>query len=709
MSCREAQPNQSLQQVKNLQFTSLQNSPNKRPAELRPPSAGDNNVKENYKTIRVENWGIFLLSRLTSYFQKKEYCDLILRFPDRNAQIKVHKLVVNACTEWFVQKEREGRIIEGVLDMPPELTPEAVAPIIRFMYSGLLDLKDGAFNTLRDTAHFLQMNVLTKLMDAQMNAHLNPITPNNKKKRKLSSDPVRQIKHIKRIEKKFEHNERKAKILAAKAKQDSDCLPGKKLPIWKKRTSLPPPPQPPKPEVKPDDDDATPRRMVEKSTPVTYSKKQSEQKNLPPKIREIEQTLLFEKVLRTGSKNNANNKENAEEEEETEIRKDMSVDEMKEFMAEQRKRLDLEDNDDYYNDHEELTYDDYEDNPDEPEPISILKPSETNQDDLPDVSQPRKSVRFSLKPGSIPTPKDIDCSEDDVAAEIDKLQKVRVFPKQKKRGRPPKIDDQVNDFVDTNVDEFSKELENESKPIAKKTIPPPPQKSINLNSNSKPEQSDSPKKFTADQEAVISQVLKQYPDLFKDKKQVKLKVKTLDSEGKHMMQTITLRANDVPKKVDNTDNMAKRTITVGNSVISTAEQMSLGIRDVPKVKYTGKRGRPKKLQVGEADPHARERNKIDSRLKEIAKIQFSETMVVNDYVPEDDQAVSDVKSSSEAESLSNVASGIATSLGVEEFETNKGNNVQEAKIHEKDNTKNASDLAMDWEEEEEEEEDEKAK
>ena len=29
--------------------------------------------------IRVDNWGIFLLSRLQAYFQKKEHCDLTIR------------------------------------------------------------------------------------------------------------------------------------------------------------------------------------------------------------------------------------------------------------------------------------------------------------------------------------------------------------------------------------------------------------------------------------------------------------------------------------------------------------------------------------------------------------------------------------------------------------------------------------------------------
>ena len=35
-----------------------------------------------------------------------------LRFPARNAQIKVHKLVVNACTDYFLHLERDGHLLK---------------------------------------------------------------------------------------------------------------------------------------------------------------------------------------------------------------------------------------------------------------------------------------------------------------------------------------------------------------------------------------------------------------------------------------------------------------------------------------------------------------------------------------------------------------------------------------------------------------------
>jgi hypothetical protein len=81
--------------------------PPTRPAKPSQPAAG----KAQLRPIKVDNWGIFLLTRLQNYFQKKELCDLTIRFPQRNAQIKVHRLVINACTEYFSGAEKEGKLV----------------------------------------------------------------------------------------------------------------------------------------------------------------------------------------------------------------------------------------------------------------------------------------------------------------------------------------------------------------------------------------------------------------------------------------------------------------------------------------------------------------------------------------------------------------------------------------------------------------------
>ena len=113
-------------------------------------------------------------------------------------------------------------------------------------------------------AQALELNVLLKLMEASENqASQNPVdhqssSPQSKKRKRdfgysaFDSDPVRQIKKIRKIEKKFEADTKRAKIQQQREErenkarlQDLDSedgrerLTGKKLPIWKKRTTGP--------------------------------------------------------------------------------------------------------------------------------------------------------------------------------------------------------------------------------------------------------------------------------------------------------------------------------------------------------------------------------------------------------------------------------------------------------------------------------------
>ena len=330
-----------------------------------------------FKPIKVDNWGIFLLSRLQAYFQKKEYTDLTLRFPTKNAQIKVHKLVVNACTDYFIKAQDLGLIQNGVYDMPSTLLPEYVAPIIRFMYTGRLDLKSHMFEKMKATSTTLGMSVLTKLLDAQLNTPPE-VLANAQKKQRRSIDPVRQIKQIKKIERKFERDQRRAStgsaILPTSTAQSAvvspgtPIMPGKKLPIWKKRET----------QVNTQQNELDIKHEI--TTPKNYGKKIENGRQL----REIQENANFEK-LRVNSE------------------KDMSVDEIKEFMDDQRVE---DDEDDYYDNDAGLDYDEALDEGDEVEhehhqieiPKPILKSAEK------EAPPPRKSVRFSLRPGSVPKP-----------------------------------------------------------------------------------------------------------------------------------------------------------------------------------------------------------------------------------------------------------------------------------------------------------------
>lgn len=88
------------------------------------------------KQLRVDNWGVFFLQRLQLFFSKTDFCDLTLQF-DGNMQLKVHRLVMNACTDYFIFLEQTCPAVdENTIMMPPELQSDVIVPIVNFMYTG---------------------------------------------------------------------------------------------------------------------------------------------------------------------------------------------------------------------------------------------------------------------------------------------------------------------------------------------------------------------------------------------------------------------------------------------------------------------------------------------------------------------------------------------------------------------------------------------
>ncbi|GBP82615.1 Centrosome-associated zinc finger protein CP190 [Eumeta japonica] len=120
------------------------------------------------KQVKVDNWGIYFLQRLKHFFNRTDYCDLTLQFQD-NAQLKVHRLVLNACTEYFEYLERMCEMYEDCLIMPDDLQADVVVPIVNFMYTGQLEYRPELLEKLYQTAQIMNMTVLTKLLDAQRN------------------------------------------------------------------------------------------------------------------------------------------------------------------------------------------------------------------------------------------------------------------------------------------------------------------------------------------------------------------------------------------------------------------------------------------------------------------------------------------------------------------------------------------------------------
>jgi len=108
--------------------------------------------------------------------------------------------------------------------------------------------------------------------------------------------------------------------------------------------------------------------------------------------------------------------------------------------------------------------------------------------------------------------------------------------------------------------------------------------------------------------SLITEILRQRPELLKQNGAVRVKVKTVNANGKSVIKTFSLKPQNPP---------ATKSATRSFSKAQVAPVPTPGVRETPKVCYTGKRGRPKKVKPGEVDPHEREREEIDQRRKYI--------------------------------------------------------------------------------------------
>ncbi|XP_018323314.1 centrosome-associated zinc finger protein CP190 [Agrilus planipennis] len=177
---------------------------------------------EGIKQVRVDNWGVFFLQRLQMFFNKTDYCDLTLQF-EGNVQLKVHRLVINACTEYFTYLEQTCGIHGDILIMPADLQADVVLPIVNFMYTGMLEFHMSVFEKLHKTATLMNITVLTKLLDA-LKCPSQPFKPQKINKRPLVTKS---------------HNVSPTLPIKKAVKSESDLpapLPGRKLPIWKRKT-----------------------------------------------------------------------------------------------------------------------------------------------------------------------------------------------------------------------------------------------------------------------------------------------------------------------------------------------------------------------------------------------------------------------------------------------------------------------------------------
>ncbi len=312
---------------------------------------------------------------------------------------------------------------------------------------------------------------------------------------------------------------------------------------------------------------------------------------IPRKIREMQENLNFEKIRRTGVKKDPKSVEwSSVVGSNNDNMKDMSVEEIREFMEEQRKRLgdDGMDDDDYYDNDAGMADDDYPEEEDEEvrSPSSaaatpskpILK--QERREELPSPVAPRKSVRFSLRPGSVPTPQNIDAASP-----------TSVTTPPKKRGRKvattttPEAE-ALQATLDNTVDVFNQAAEEEEEEKDETLVTTRSGRVVRMRGtqaaedtpwrrSSRSPKSESPptkkrkmengggggiKTIGAqpDHTKLVMEVLKKNPDLFKENKQVKLKVMAKDAQGKSVMQYITLKASDAAPPAANARETGKQ-------------------------------------------------------------------------------------------------------------------------------------------------------
>ncbi|XP_034240843.1 uncharacterized protein LOC117645056 [Thrips palmi] len=178
---------------------------------------------DGLRQVKVDNWAAFFLQKLQALYTRGDFTDLTLQF-HTNECIKVHRLVLNTCTEYFETLIKQNNVTDH-MRLPPTFQSDVVVPIINFMYSGRLEFRPELHQRLYNTARILNMSILTKLLDTHGGPVNKPVSP----KQKLLTLPVNtssgSVPCSPAINSRTNFNN-----------EGSDFVPGKKLPIWKKRT-----------------------------------------------------------------------------------------------------------------------------------------------------------------------------------------------------------------------------------------------------------------------------------------------------------------------------------------------------------------------------------------------------------------------------------------------------------------------------------------
>ncbi len=133
-----------------------------------PPSA--KRPTPDFRPIRIDNWGVFLLQKLHNFYRREEACDLelVLSSGGRGAKsVRVHSSVLHVCTDYF-KIELERQKTPGRVTLPESVSADSLMPIVQFLYTGKLSLNQGNFEAIYRSGKLLGLDMLTKLMESQL-------------------------------------------------------------------------------------------------------------------------------------------------------------------------------------------------------------------------------------------------------------------------------------------------------------------------------------------------------------------------------------------------------------------------------------------------------------------------------------------------------------------------------------------------------------
>ncbi|XP_045131318.1 uncharacterized protein LOC123516194 isoform X2 [Portunus trituberculatus] len=114
--------------------------------------------------LQVDTWATHILQNLELLYKNETQCDFILKFCGGEV-LKVHRTVLLACTSLVA--EADTVLGKNELMVPADLNFASVEPVIRFVYSGRLEIQKSAdkMSAIYTAAKRLEVSLLIHIMD----------------------------------------------------------------------------------------------------------------------------------------------------------------------------------------------------------------------------------------------------------------------------------------------------------------------------------------------------------------------------------------------------------------------------------------------------------------------------------------------------------------------------------------------------------------